>query len=545
MSKFRNATLEKKLTDRKPKTKLVAAKRIEKPNTVNSQGYAAHSLPQWLRLLSLLNTSKLQNQYYRSENATVKEVKSLVANLAKEDPYFIAQMIVYSRCLGEGMRSVNHLAAAELGKYISGMEWSKRFYTRWDRKNEKGGTIYRPDDISEIASCFIQMNSSTEKKMNITNAMKRGFKLAIESMDTQSLLKYKSSLIDVINLVHPNPNLSKAKVTVDGKQIPTLTAMMKGMNVSADTWEVAQSDAGQIVAAAVRENKVTVSEAKELLIEAKADNWASLLNDGKLGILAAIRNIRNILLNNPSKVAIEKLCDLLSDGNLIRKGKIMPYQIDLAYEIVNNEFNDSNSRLVATALLKGYETAIPNLAELLSGNNLVILDMSGSMTSNYIHNENKRYKTNCASKAALIAATIAKSTNADVISFGSDASYTKYDVNNNVFSIAKSLIRGMGVTNLAAAWKLAGNSNKQYDRVFILSDNECNRDKTYDSYKSYVEKCNDPYVYSVDLASYGTAALAGPKVKYYFGFGIAMFDDIATLEFNPTSHLDKIKSIVI
>ena len=52
-------------------------------------------------------------------------------------------------------------------------------------------------------------------------------------------------------------------------------------------------------------------------------------------------------------------------------------------------------------------------------------------------------------KAALIAATIAKATNADVIRFGNDAEWTNYNKNHTVFDIAKQFAHSnMGCTYL-------------------------------------------------------------------------------------------------
>jgi len=541
MAKFRNKTLTEKVSTKKPKENLVNARKISKPNDVNLQGLPAYSIDNWFKLISLLNTSKLQNQYYRSENDTMKDLKKLIDVLGNEDPYFVAQCIVYSRCVGEGMRSINHLAAVYLSKYMSGKEWSKRFFSNWDKKNQKGGSVYRPDDMSEMIACYTSFNDK-----GITNAMKRGFASALENLDTYSLLKYKTSLIDVINLVHPNPNKSRSFVEFEGKKVSTIEAIIKGYNVSADTWEVAQSDAGQIVAKAVKEGKVSLDEAKELLTEAKSENWKGLLDDGKLGILAAIRNLRNILTNRPDSKTIDKLCELISNEESILKGKIMPYQLDLANEVLISEFSDTNSRKISKALLEGYEKAIPNLSEILTGNNLVMIDMSGSMSSSVVDPIRKtKYKSSCMNKASLIGMTIAKATNADVIRFGTSAEYVNYNTNNDVFSLSKSVQKPMGGTSLSRAWELASRSGRKYDRVFILSDNECNVGSTYKSYTNYVENSGDPYVYSIDLASYGTVAIAGPKVRYYYGFGYSMFDDITKSEFRPEYHIEKIRKIII
>ena len=109
----------------------------------------------------------------------------------------------------------------------------------------------------------------------------------------------------------------------------------------------------------------------------------------------------------------------------------------------------------------------------------------------------------------------------------------------------------MGGTSIAAAFNLIRKEKRVYDRIILLSDNECNTPSYWSgswvsgAYKDYVRAVASPYVYAVDLASYGTVPVAGDKVNYYFGYGTAMFDDIATKEFNPTMHIDKVRKVVI
>lgn len=559
-----NSKLVSVIGSKQPKPNLVNARNIPTPDTTNQQGYAAYSQDKWLTLLTMLNTLKFEPQYYRSQTQTLKELQALIDNCAKEDLYLTCQCIVYSRCLGEGMRTISHASSVFIAPYISGQEYSKRFYGLWNKKEQKGGVIFRPDDMAEILAGYIALNGQIQQTVTtingvpvsndvktsgpkLSNAMKKGFKSALESLDTYSLLKYKSNLIDIINLVHPSPKLSRATVEYNGEKVPTIDAIMKGYNVSANTWEVNQGEAGQIVAKAVKEGKLTDKEAKETLTQAKADNWKELLDTNKLGILAALRNLRNVLINNPESSTINKLCDLVSNPTLIREGKIMPYQLDLANEIMIAEFNSPYARQISQALAKGYELAIPNLSALIPGQNVIFLDQSGSMGYE-IKLPGQKYssRTSCISKAALIAATIAKATNADIIVFGSSAKYVQYNPNLDVFTLAKQLsTANMGGTNLATAWNLAQASGRKYTRTFILSDNECNRGNTYSSYMSYVKNVGHPYVYSVDLAGYGTNCIAGEKVRYYYGYGFSMFDDIAKSEFNAAYHLDQVRKVVI
>ena len=378
-----NSKLASVIGSKQPKPNLVNARNIPTPNTTNQQGYAAYSQDKWLTLLTMLNTLKFEPQYYRSQTQTLKELQALIDNCAKEDLYLTCQCIVYSRCLGEGMRTISHASSVFIAPYISGQEYSKRFYGLWNKKEQKGGVIFRPDDMAEILAGYIALNGQIQQTVTtvngvpvsndvktsgpkLSNAMKKGFKSALESLDTYSLLKYKSNLIDIINLVHPSPKLSRATVEYNGEKVSTIDAIMKGYNVSANTWEVNQGEAGQIVAKAVKEGKLTDKEAKETLTQAKADNWKELLDTNKLGILAALRNLRNVLLNNPESSTINKLCDLVSNPALIREGKIMPYQLDLANEIMITEFNSPYARQISQALAKGYELAIPNLSAIIS-----------------------------------------------------------------------------------------------------------------------------------------------------------------------------------
>ena len=554
----RNAQLKATLGTMAPKERVVEAMNIKSEDTVNRQGFKAYALDDKLRLIMMLNTLKLQPQFYRTESEQMKELRDLVERIAVKDPYFVAQAIVYSRCVGEGMRSVNHLAAALLAPYASGQEWSKRFYGLFNKKESKnglvtGGCIYRPDDMTEIKAVYDALNKGV-----LSNAMKKGFASVIENLDGYQLTKYKKNIIDMSNLVHPNSSKSKATVTIGDKTVKVLDALMQGINIPADTWEHANSEAGQEVAKAVREGKISKSEAEKILVEAKNDNWESLLTDGKLGVLAALRNIRN-MMKNPRKSVIDAWCKLITTDGLIRKSLILPIQIDLAYETVMREFaNADYSPKVQQALLDAYEMSIPNLSSVLSGKTCVVVDCSGSMgysvnVDGYSNTGNWWYSTrreteSCSYKAGLIAATICKATNADVIKFGSDARYFGFNKNINVFALAKQIgTHEYGATYPYKAFELMRNQKKSYDRIIFISDNEVNSyNLTSNSYKDYIHDVCSPYIYAIDLAAYGTAPISNKnKVQYYYGYGSQLFDDISKNEFNPNYHIDKISKVVI
>ena len=258
-----------------------------------------------------------------------KSLRDLIEKIGMKDPYFVAQAIAWSRNQGEGMRSINHLAAALLAPFASGEEWAKRFYSLYNKTTKSGGCIYRPDDMQEIKDVYAALNQGT-----LSNAMRKGFADAIEHLDTYLLAKYKDAIINVANLSHPNSKLSTAEIMVNGKKMKTLDALMQGITVSADTWEVAQAEAGQEVAKAVKAGVLDAKEAEAVLAEAKNNNWEDLLKEGKLGILAALRNIRN-MLKNPRHEVVAMLAALLSNGELIR---LISQADKKLYEQKNNSF---------------------------------------------------------------------------------------------------------------------------------------------------------------------------------------------------------------
>lgn len=553
--KSRNAQLQATLGAIAPKERIVAANSVPKEDTVNLQGHAAYALPDELRLVSMLNTLKLQSQFYKSDNDQMKELRDLIEKIGLRDPKFVAQAIVYSRCLGEGMRSINHLAAALVAPFISGQEYAKRFFGAFDKKGKKGGTIFRMDDMSEIKDAWFALGQK-----GLPASMRKGFASVLENADTYQLAKYKNTVIDISNLVHPNSKLSKAEVEVEfeGQKVKmkALDAIMKGIAVAADTWETAQSEAGQIVAKAVREGKLDKQEAEKVLAEAKADNWEGLLKDGKLGVLAALRNIRN-MMKNPRQEMIEAWCKLITDPAKVRQALILPIHFDLAYDVVDNEFGQNKyANKVRQALQDGYIAALPNLAAAFPGKTLIVVDNSGSMGGfpvsdgktavHYNYGYSKRTQT-AGYKAGLIAATFAAATGGDIIQFGGSAHWFQYDRNENVFSLAKKVCTASdGWTNPHAAFELITRERKAYDRIIFISDNEVNGKVTSAAYKEYVRRVCDPYVYGIDLCSYGTTPLKRDgKVQYFFGYGPSMYESIASSEFNPAEHIEKIRAIEI
>jgi hypothetical protein len=146
---MRNKNLSEKLGGLQVQPKLKASISLPKPNTKNIQGFEAYSMDKWQRLISMLTTLKVQDQFYKSASTQLTELKEVVDSCAKDDAVLVAKAIVWARCISDGMRTVSHVATALLIPHLNS-EVRGQLLNLWNKKAQKGGTIYRADDMSSL-----------------------------------------------------------------------------------------------------------------------------------------------------------------------------------------------------------------------------------------------------------------------------------------------------------------------------------------------------------------------------------------------------------
>lgn len=507
------------------KEKVAKVNEIPNPTHEMLGGGIGYELSDKIHLLQILNMFMFKDSFYKSGGEFLSTLESLIERIGLTEPEFLVKAIIYSRCVGSGLRSINQVAAVLALPYIRGTKYAKSLFTKWDKKNGVGGMIYRADDISSIYQVYKNLSG----KM-LPNSMKKGFASAIESFETYEILKYKKDLIDVINLVHPNPNKSKATVVVeDGIKMSAIKAIMTGAKVSANTWEVGLSEVGKIVSDAVKENNLSDEEKEELLKVGKGEVYRDLLASGNMGYLAMIRNIRNI--ENVDESLVPMVCEAISDVSKIRASKIMPHHFAMAI------FSTKNVKIIKAINNVIYES-LKLFSETISGNVVVMLDISGSMSG-----IPSLYGS---IMAAMIKASLGE--RADFITFSYDAKYVnlKSDNFSDLFTEIKSIYVGGG-TSISSALNLVLKSGKEYDRVIIISDNEANVDRTSDSYKEFLKKTKkDTKFYLLDIEPYGESSFPPHEsINRYFGKTFALFDDMILHEFNANQHIDAVEAIVL
>ena len=547
--------------------------------TITHEGGTGYTQSDEATLIGILSTG-LDNTYY--ENMGEREIRfaEVLNKVAKKNKIFAAKSLIYARTVF-GQRTVTHRGAVELIPYLQGDELGKRFFSKRNRKANEGGIIYRLDDMTEILACYLAKNG---ENASIPNSIKKGFKDAIENADAYQLAKYQMkgknvSLVDIVNLVHPNQtkfqgtikialnNYFKAvkgtkwehKIVAKGHtdefiEIPTLHALILGILTQFNTVEDKNTKTGQTVAAKVISGEITQDEAKVELNIAKTENYKELIETKKIGYLALLRNVRNILKTDDFDL-LNKACNLLTQETFIKKSLVFPHQIDLALEIMLIEFSGAQLKKVAKALSEAYELSIPNISTLFpTGKTAVVYDTSGSMGGGW-HNgiaiaKGIKINSKPVEKAALIAATLAKGIDGDVYQFGTSCrKIIGWNPLDSVNSLKQLFISQIGKVGHGTAYSTIfpelDRSGGHYDRVFIITDEQA-ADSVERSHKAYCNKYGTPHVYFINLCGYSpTVMKANTKVHRITGYHADIYELAKKSEVNPNIIIKEINAIVI
>lgn len=465
--------------------------------TENLAGGKAYRQSNELSLVSLLLTSFVNDQFYRDTKSTLNDLKNIID---KVNPEFAAKACIYARD-NFGMRSISHVLAAELASEISGTEWSKNFYDK---------VVIRVDDMTEIMAYYL-LNKTSKDNPKFPNSLKKGFAKAFDKFDNYQISKYRGEnkevkLVDIVNIVHPVP-CEKNKESIE--------KLVKGELKNTETWESKLSQAGQLA-----DNDAD-------LTQLKSDAWSDLISSRKLGLMAMLRNLRNILNQSPENIS--DVCDLITNEIAIKKSRILPFRFATAYDEISKLGNDKNARQLLQALSKALDISACNVPKF--EDTLFVVDVSGSMSGKP------------SEIASLFAAMFAKVNNCDVMTFATNAKYVGYNPNDSILTIKNNFRFTGGGTNFKSIFTTA---NKAYKRVIICSDmagwiGHTTPTKEFNDYK---KKFNcDPYVYSWDLAGYSTLQFPESKVFCLSGFSEKVFEIISLFEKDKNALYNDINSI--
>lgn len=474
---------------------------------MNEAGGVAFAKPAQLKLVSLLFTSFVEDQFYRSKTQTLNELKTAIAGV---DLKFAAKAAIYAR-VEFGMRSITHAAAAVIAYSArgKGLKWIKEFINK---------VVYRVDDAAEILAAYLSLYGKP-----IPNGLKKGLARSLSKFDAYQLAKYRGDkdsvkLVDLFNLVHPKPS---------EKQAEAFKALIAGELASDATWESKLSAAGQ--------GKETAKD-KEA---AKNAAWKEMLSTGKMPYFALLRNLRNIL-QTESEELVKLACTQLTNKKAIEKSLVLPFRfITAAKQISMLGRTDKLSRNILSAIDRAVSMSLENVPE-LTGETLIAVDVSGSMTCRKLSGRSE--ETAC-DIACLFGAVLAKKNNSDLLLFDNYARYHASNLNDSVLTITESLRRLCtgGGTSFAEVFKKA---NKKYDNIIMLTDEQAWQGNTQTAFKQYCQTHKVfPNLFMFDLAGYGTMQLPAEGVFSLAGFSDKTMSLIAMLSTDKNSLVNLVETV--
>lgn len=325
----------------------------EKDTVLNYEGAKAFTMTSAEELYSAVVTTGLSNTSYEKGNDRLERIQSLIK---KNDPEFVAKLAVYAR-KDMYLRSIPLVLTAELAKQASGTDLVSRTVD---------GVVQRADEITELLAYYQTANERTEiKKLNkLSKQIQKGLAKSFNRFDEYQFAKYNRkaevTLKDALFLVHP-----KAK---DDNQQAIFNKIVGDALETPYTWEVELSVLGQ--------TKFADEAEKKLAFKTK---WEELIFSNKLGYMATLRNLRNILESGVSSDAMSKVCSYLSNEKAVINSKQLPFRFLAAYR----ELKAINSPYLSS-ILEALEEAVMVSAKNIKGfgfdtSVVIAADVSGSM----------------------------------------------------------------------------------------------------------------------------------------------------------------------
>jgi len=479
--------------------------------TVNYEGAKAFVLTPQLELYTAVATAGLSDQFYEKAADKMQRMRELIA---KNDAAFVAKLAIYAR---EQMylRSIPLVLAVELAKQQSGNDVVGKLTNR---------VIQRADEITELLAYYAIANERTEvKKLNkLSKQLQKGLAAAFNKFDEYQFAKYNRDaavkLKDALFLVHP-----KAK---DEAQQALFNKIVKDELQVAYTWETELSALGQ--------QKYDTAELKKAAVKAK---WEELIFSNKVGYMATMRNLRNILEAEVSREALEKVCAYIANEKAVANSKQLPFRFLAAYRELK-ELNNGRVGNVLDALEQAVLYSAANIAGYDDSTKVVIAaDVSGSMQK-AISAKSKVQNYDI----GLMLAMLLKNRCANAITGMFGDTWKVINVpNRNLLANVLEFHRREGEvgysTNGHLVIKDLLQRNQVVDKVMVFTDcqlwNTYNGGESMDTvWKRYKKMAPNAKLYLFDLAGYGNTPLNVQRDDVYLvaGWSDKIFNVLNAIE---------------
>ena len=411
---------------------------------------------------SVLSCFLWEKEFYEDGMEIAKRISELAGKVAPEK---VASLAIEARSQFH-LRHVPLLLVSSLAQHSRGKVLEDAVFN----------SIQRADELSELLAVHAHVNgvSPNAVKKKIPAAMKRGLARAFSKFGPYALAKYNRDsaikLRDVLFLCHAKP--------ANDEQAETWKKLVDGTLESPDTWEVSLSGGAD-----------------------KKETFERLIREGKLGYLALLRNLRNM---------VDAGCDLglVRSAIVARKGadRVLPFRYVAAARACPQLEPE-----IDTALCESIA-----VSPRLNGKTVVLVDVSGSMRDRL----SSRSDLTRMDAACALASVI----NGDIRMFSFADAVIEVPPRRGMAGVDAIQRSQSGGTRLFDAVAEI-NRNVSYDRIIVITD----------------EQATDPSRYGYWIQG-NTRTLPGPKGK---GYMINVASAKNGVGYGPWTHIDGFSESVI
>ncbi len=480
----------------------------------NHEGEIAYALRPHLELYNLVAASFMDNRFYESNES---QMKRLVKAIGKVEPDYVCKLAVYARN-DMYLRSIPVVLVVELVKYMKkkGVEQSLI-------RKTVARVIRRPDEITEMLAYYQHTNKRTDtKKLNkLSRQLQKGIADSFNGFDEYQFAKYdrkgEVTMKDALFLTHP-----KAK---DEAQQGIFDKIVSGNLQVPYTWETELSAKGN-----------------------KKEVWMELIDSKRLGYMALLRNLRNILQAELPDEYLQKVAETIASWKNVRRSRQLPFRFFAAYREIAGRHD---SGILVEALEQALHASVENLEFFNDQRVLLAADVSGSMMMPL----SQRSAVQCYDVGLLLSMLLKLKAGNNVTTgiFG-DSWKVKNLPRNNVLgnmALLKKIAGEVGYsTNGHKVLEWANGHSKGFDKIVFFTDCEIySSDWTGNfrtEWKKYRKKFPNCRMVLFNLAGYGSTPVNVNEDGVFMisGWSERVFDMLAAME-NGAKVVNQINKIEI
>nr|WP_244508921.1 RNA-binding protein [Rhizobium sp. NFR12] len=415
-------------------------------DTKNHEAAPAYTLTPREALAQYAVTGTFNGTFYADGADQLEAVKALALQV---EPEFLAKVAIHAADKGH-MKDM----PVTLLAMLSGLQ-SEAFARAFPRVIRSG----------KMLRGFVQvMRSGATGRKSLGTRPKKLVQAWLERASTEQILRAlvgnDPSLADVIRMVHPKPASEERKA-------------LYAWAIGKPHDYAALPDLVKALEAFRRDQTGRVPDVPFQMLTSlplTREHWVEIAEKG--GWQMVRQNLNTFARNGVFDVEgfAEALAARLADPDEVRKAKVFPYQLMMAWKTVSGQVPD----VVRNALQAAMDVAISNVPS-LAGNVVLCPDVSGSMGSPVTgFRKGATSAVRCIDVAGLMtAAFLQRNPKARVLPFENDVVSISLNRRDSVMTNATKLAAvGGGRTNCSAPLRKLADEKAKVDLVVFISDNQ-------------------------------------------------------------------------